>query len=326
MKSILVTFQELKNTPISDQGGFRVCSLPSVVNHKIGISEKDQPMFFIKCEEPEVRSLLNSNLELISIQYNCKCQLINKKRIKEDGIYTVLSLKTDSVDLQSYFLEVIYLMIKKLPPDPPVKELRKELDRLIELFSKFSKPAVKSIQGLWAELLVIEVSNNPDYLIRAWHNSPLDKFDFNDGKDKIEVKSTLKDKRIHAFSADQLNPNDKTNLIIASVLILESGIGENIFDILDSIKDKVIDQDLLMRVNEIIVKTLGNDLEKAFEKCFDYNYGVDSLKYYDGKNVPRIALTNIPIEISNVHFDCDLTNVNPIEEFERKSLLHKCLT
>ena len=73
-----------------------------------------------------------------------------------------------------------------------MKDLKIEIEKLINLFTKFSKPALKTIQGLWAELLIIEQSKNPDYLIQSWHSSTTDKYDFNDGIDKIEVKSTFK--------------------------------------------------------------------------------------------------------------------------------------
>lgn len=84
-----------------------------------------------------------------------------------------------------------------------------------------------SIQGLWAELFVISIASNPEYLLKAWHSSLNDVYDFNDGIDKIEVKSTSKSHRIHKFSYDQLSPtvfcggklkhrNKSTNFCISS--------------------------------------------------------------------------------------------------------------
>ena len=62
----------------------------------------------------------------------------------------------------------------------------------------------------------------------SWHTSPNDKFDFNDGKDKIEVKSTKTVRRVHKFSLEQLHPNINSNLIIASVFVIETGHGKTI--------------------------------------------------------------------------------------------------
>ena len=216
-------------------------------------------------------------------------------------------------------------MVKKLSSNPKLKTLKIEVEKLITLFSKFSKPAQKTIQGLWAELLVIEQSSNPDYLIQAWHSLATDKFDFNDGADKVEVKSTAKSRRVHNFSIEQLNPNKNSNLIIASVFAVETGLGKNIFDLVELIKQRLKNDTFVNRVNEIIVQTLGKDFEKSFEMFFDYQNAVDTLAFYKSEDIPKIALTNIPLELSNIRFDSDLTNTSTIKKLKTKSILHKSL-
>ena len=325
MHSIFKIFQELKKTSVNNADSFNIAALPLIKNHKIGISQNEYPMFFIKCGDSGNVKSIDCNLEFISVQFNRSCQLLNNKKKVEEGVYTIISLKTDSIDLQEYFLDVVYLVIKKLPQNPNLKELKVEVEKLINLFSKFSQPAIKTIQGLWAELLVIEQSNNPDYLIQAWHSSSTDKFDFNDGKDKIEVKSTSKSKRIHNFSIEQLNPNKNSSLIIASVFTVETGIGENIFDLVNSIESKLKDQKLSFRINEIIAQTLGKDFEKAFDIFYDYQLAIDSIAYFDSLNVPSINSNNIPKEINNVRFDSDLTDLPSLKKIKTNSLLHKSL-
>ena len=325
MVSIFNIFQELKKTSVSNADSFNIAPLPSIKNHKIGISPNKHPMFFIKCGGSENVKSIDCNLEFISVQFNRSCQLLNNKKKVEEGIYTIISLKTDSIDLQEYFLDVVYLVIKNLPQKPKLKELKVEIEKLINLFSKFSQPAIKTIQGLWAELLVIEQSNNPDYLIQAWHSSATDKFDFNDGMDKVEVKSTSKSKRIHNFSIEQLNPNKNSNLIIVSVFTVEAGIGESIFGLVDSIENKIKNQKLSFRINEVIAQTLGKDFEKAFDIFYDYQLAIDSIAYYDSLDVPSINLNNIPKEVNNVRFDSDLTDLPSLKKIKTKSLLHKSL-
>jgi len=325
MKSIFNIFQELQKQTASKTDGFTIASLPLVKFHKIGISPSGQPMFFIKCGDSAKAKSLDSNLEFISVQFNRECQLLTNKKKVAEGIYTVISLKTDSVDLQEYFLEVVYLIVKKLSPTPKLKELKFEVEKLINLFSKFSRPPIKTIQGLWAELLVIEQASDPEYLIRAWHSAASDKFDFNDGADKIEVKSTAKSRRLHNFSIEQLNPNKNSNLLVASVFTVETGIGKNIFDLVELIEKKVKDRDLLFRINEILAQTLGRDFEKTFEMFFDYQLAVDELEFYESVNIPKIGTEFISAEVSNVRFDSDLTEVQPIKKLKTKSLLHKSL-
>lgn len=325
MKSVFEIFQDLKKESNNNSDGFVIASLPSVKNHKIGLSAEELPMFFIKCDDNESAKTLNYDLEFISVQFNCECQLISNGKQSAKGFYTVISLKTDSIDLQEYFLDVVFLVIKNLSPNPTLKELKIEVEKLINLFSKFSKPPQKTIQGLWAELLVIEQAKNPDYLIESWHSETTAKFDFNDGVDKIEVKSTAKSRRVHSFSIEQLNPNKNSNLIIASVFAVETGMGKSIYDLLKLIGKKITNEDLFFCLNEIAVKTLGKDFEKTFDVFFDYQLAIDSLAYFESELIPKLDISDIPQQLSNVRFDSDLSEIQPIKKPLNDSALHKAL-
>jgi hypothetical protein len=323
MDSIFKIFLDLKTQSADFGDSFKVSSLPLSRNHKIGVSQSEQPMFFIKCADTANVRSIDSNLEFISVQFNRNCLLESGNNIIEEDVYSIISLKSDSIELQKYFIEIVYLIIKKISDKPLLKDLKIEVDKLINLFSKFSKPPVKTIQGLWAELLVIEQSSTPDYLIRAWHNSTTDKFDFNDGTDKLEIKSTSKSRRIHTFSNEQLSTN--ANLIIVSVFAVETGIGKNIFGLIELIEKRIKDEDLCFRLNEIIAQTLGKDFEKSFDVFYDYQLAVDSIKYYYSEIVPSLNSLSIPTQITSIRFDCDLTDVPDVQSCKNKSLLHSSL-
>lgn len=325
MQSIFKIFSNLKSEIPEDKDGFSIANLPKIKSHKIGISKEGLPLFFIRCEEVSTEKVLDYNLESISIRFNQKCKLKAKDKKNTEGNYTIIALKTDSVDLQEYFLNIIYFVVLKLPEIAKLKELKIEVENLIILFTKFSKLPTKSIQGLWAEILVVEQSHNPEYLIKSWHVSPKDKFDFNDGIDKIEVKSTAKSKRIHKFSLEQLNPNKNSKLIIASVFAIETGKGYSIFDLVNSIDDRIKNKEVLHKINEVIIDTLGCDFEKSFEHFFDYQLAKDTLAFFESESVPKINTTLISKEVSNVHFDSDLSNVEQLKKIKGNSLLHKAL-
>jgi hypothetical protein len=325
MGTIFKIFQELKNRPAPHSDCFNVASLPSVKHHKIGISHKEHLVFFIKCSDSNSVKSIDCNLEYISVEFSRSCQLKTNKKEIEKGIYTIISLKTTYIDLQEYFFDVVYLIIKRLPENPTVRELKTEVEKLLNLFSKFSQPAIKTIQGLWAELLIIEQSSNPDYLINAWHSCARDKFDFNDGLDKIEIKSTSKTKRIHNFSIEQLNPNENSQLIIVSVFTVETGIGESVFSLVDLIQRKLNNFESSFRINEIIAQTLGKDFEKAFNVFYDYQLAKDSIAYFDRFDIPSINVNDIPKNVNNVRFDSDLSDLPNLKRIKTKSILHKSL-
>jgi hypothetical protein len=325
MQNVFKIFQDLKNESPRNGDSFAIATLPTIKTHKLGISFNGQPMFFIKCDEKTKAISLDTNLEFISVQYNRQCQLINKKGKIEEGFYTIISLKSDSDYLQEYFLKIVFVLVKNLSEKPLLKYLKIEIEKLINLFTKFSKPALKTIQGLWAELLIIEQSKNPEYLVKSWHNSTSDKYDFNDGNDKIEVKSTSKSRRIHNFSLEQLIPNSKSKLIVSSIMTIETGTGTNIFDLIEMIELKIKDENLIYRMNEIVASTLGKDFEKAFDIYFDYQFSIDSIQHYASVDIPTININSIPSIIMNVRFDCDLTDVRTANKTRIKSILHNSL-
>lgn len=300
-------------------------SVPFSNYHKIGISSEGYPLFFVKCDNKETS--INLNLELISVIFSQECS-IKEKETKFNENYTVVLLKTLNRDLQQYFTDVFSIILQQIKPIPTEKELYREVRKVIDLFSTITQPPLKSIQGLWAELLVIEKSINPEYLINAWHVSPSDKYDFNDSKDKLEVKSTTKSKRIHRFSIEQLNVNQGSDLLIASTFVVETGTGKSILNLRDIIVSRISDIKVQLRLNEIIYRTIGNEYEKLGDIFFDYQQASDSLSFYKVTDTPSIHISAIPSQVSNVTFDSDLSNAPTI--FEKgydfqNSLLFKSL-
>lgn len=309
--SIYEIFVDLQQDETVNKDTFLAASLPFTQKHKIGVSKERYPMFFIECAH--ITNSLDINLEFISVLFNRTCRLSeNGKHF--DNTYTIISLKTSNPDFQHYFLEVVCIILEQLPENPTHKQLKTEIQKLIELFSRFNRPPQKTIQGLWAELLIIEQAKYPEYLIQSWHSSSDDKFDFNDGQDKIEVKSTSKARRIHNFAIDQLNPNKNSNLLIASVFVIQTGRGKNISDLKNSIFKRVQNLQLQLRLNEILAQTLGSDFDKVFDDYFDYQQALDTLSFFDIKDIPTITNDNIPKEISNIHLDCDLSHVISIKD------------
>lgn len=318
-------FLNLQNREQSNQGYISVESVPFLIQHKIGISNEGFPLFFVKCNN-EAKSI-DINLELISVLFSQECNIKEKENNSND-IYTIVLLKTLNNDLQQYFTDVFSIILQQLKPIPSERDLYREVRKVIDLFSSIAKPPVKSIQGLWAELLVIEKAINPEYLINAWHISPSDKFDFNDGKDKLEVKSTSKSKRIHRFSIEQLNNNPGSDLLIASTFVIETGSGKSILNLRDDIVSMISNINVQLRLNEIIYKTMGNEYEKLGEIFFDYQLASDSLSFFEVTDIPRIHIDTIPFQVTNVTFDSDLSSIPTILEKEydiQNSILFKSL-
>lgn len=309
-KNISELFFELQ-TNIPTSGNFAVKKLPFTETVLIGISTDGNPIFFI---EKEFKNNANDvNLALISVRFNKQCSLILDDGVSIEKKFSFIMLNSDDYDMQQYFINVVALLFQKLPNDPSQKELIDEINKLVLLFSCSSKPAMKTIQGLWAEMLIIEQSKDPAYLIRSWHANPNSKYDFNDGQNKLEVKSTSQSKRIHSFSYEQTIPNPNSKLLIASVMTIETGVGKSILDLRDNICKKVSDLELQYKVNEMILTSLGSDFSNISDLFFDYQYAIDETVFIDSNDIPTIPGSVIPTELSNIKFSCDLTNIVTIK-------------
>lgn len=296
-----------------EEGVYSVISITDGCDHKIGCSLEGYPIIFIHSSDSTRTS--DIKLELFHVMFTRECKIQNiGTNTTERKCYNVVQLNSNNRDLQRYFFDVMEILINRLGKDVTNMLLKSEIVKVIKLFTEASPLSMEVIRGLWAELLVIEQSNDPEYLIRSWHVTPNDKYDFNDGEGKIEVKSTASDERIHIFSIGQLNPDGEGGLLIASVIVSQIGVGKSIFDLTDSISQRIGDSGVIIKLREIVLSTIGPHIQEASKIFFDYNKGVHEYLLFDYKQIPSISIDNIPIEVTKVSFQSDLTNCIPVNK------------
>lgn len=301
----------------SGEGEFMVVPLEGMA-HKVGVSAEGYPKFFV-CTNDTASSTKNTTLEILSVEYNLSCTFIDDNEISVPHYYTVITLRSLDATLQSEFIDIVLLMLQRLPGIPSKREIAIEVENLISIFSAMTCPPRKQIQGLWAELLVIEQSLVPEMVINAWHNTPTSKYDFTLGRDKVEVKSTSGEERKHHFSLDQLNPSRNSRLLIASVVVRESGHGNgglSVRELYDKICTRVTSIDARMHLYQVIAETIGTDMHKLENVFFDYVEASDTLRFYDSNDVPGINKDGIMPGVSSVGFSSDLTGIIDVQDNE----------
>ena len=320
---LIQKFLDLKTRPHAENG-FNAVTISDDSTHRLGISPEGYPIFFIDCSTSDRVS--DINLKLFKVLFNRQCNISDSNSdVSLDGVLSIIQLNSLNPDFQKYFLEVVYLLLLRLENKPTVAVLKAEVSKLLSIFTSVKSISKEIVRGLWAELIVIKLSSNPSYLIRSWHVVPEDKFDFNDGTDKVEVKSTNGSKREHTFAIEQLNPNPGSKLLIASLFVSQTGVGKNIFDIIDDITSRISDVDVLFKLREETTQTIGANVEEVAKMYFDENASVDSLQFFDYASIPAIRLADVPTGVSSVHFRSDLTEVSPIEHFDNDSVLFNSL-
>ena len=321
-------FEEIQDfASTSNENRYKVVSLPDQL-HKLGCSEDGFPKFFLVTSD-NASMMHNLNAELLSVEYNMLCNIVEKDVQIDNQRFTIITLRSDNEQLQKMFVDVFLMMLSMMPKKPSNIVVASKIESLLSIFSKLKRKPIHKLQGLWAELLMIEQSKDPVTIARAWHSQPESKYDFTMGRDKVEVKSTSSENRVHRFSLDQLNPSDSSRLLICSTIVRESAKDENglsVYDLYDSISMKISDSEIRLHVYDVMMETLGSDFYMARKKYFDYSEACDDMCFYEYVDIPKIEKSAIPELVSEVRFSADLSHLVEVRDkgFDKEdsSLFH----
>lgn len=280
---------------------------------KVGVNYLGFPVVLISSKlDQTYLSKKNIKLKYIELTQNLECKVSENANTKFDN-YSVIIFKSNEITMQDYFLRIAHSLLNSLSKKPTEREVFEIFNNFVEIFRSLTERPTKTIQGLWAELILIEQSKKPETLINYWHNIPEEKFDFNADCEKIEVKSSSNLERVHIFTAEQLNPIIDCQVIIASVFTKQVSNGLNIHDLLDKIEKRIVEMELKEKIIRIVSKTLGNTFEQTSKIKYDYYLAKNSLRYYRHQDISKVEKINIPERVSEVRFRSDLTNISPID-------------
>lgn len=292
---------------------FNAIPIPEYPNFRIAVDIEGNAILLLSIANA-VKSiaLKNFRLKYLQLEQNIECK-ISEHGKSSFQTFTVITFTSTDRGLQEYFLRISETLVKTLSNKPTQQQTIESLNKFVEVFRTLTDTPTNTVHGLWTELFLIDTSSNSKTLLNYWHNIPEEKFDFNSGKEKIEVKSNSNFERIHTFSSEQLNPPAHTQVLIASIFVRQNNEGQSIQQLVDSIATKVQnDIHLTDKLNNIVCKTLGNSLEQSIGIKFDYNIAKDSLSFYDHKDISKIEEIDIPTEVSEVKYKSDLSSINPI--------------
>lgn len=228
-------------------------------------------------------------------------------------MFTVLRCLSDDEAIQGHFLTVGGPFLACLGEHPAPTQVSRFLETLVALFRALSEPPRKSVQGLWAELYLITRARDSRALVKAWHASPDERYDFSGGSQRIEVKCAVGRGRVHHFSLEQLTPPDMTVVLIASLCTERSGGGTSLRELLAKARAQLSgDPALLLRLESVVGGTLGESLSRALDESYDLEMATQSLGFYEVDAVPRPP-GPLPREVREVRFTADLTHIEAVD-------------
>ena len=306
---------ELYNTlSIPENKVFSAVPIPKFPNFRIAIDFEGNAVLLLSVTKRiKDTTLKNFRLKYLQLEQNIECK-ISENGTSKLQTFTVITFRSTDRNLQEYFFKIAKTLIKTLGTNPSQQQVVDSLKKFVEVFKSLTDTPTNTVHGLWAELFLINNAKNPQTLLNYWHNIPEERFDFNAGTERIEVKSSSTFERKHFFSAEQLNPPTDTQVLIASVFVKQHNSGVNIQELTNSISEKVAnDYDLIEKLNSIVFKTLGNSLQQSIGIKFDYEIAKQSLRFYKHQDISKIEEIHIPNVVSEVRYKSDLTTVKQIE-------------
>ena len=316
-------------TPASGQGrAYVTARIARDSRYRVGRDSQGNPSILIEMTDSlEASALSDFEGRHLRIGHGVNCS------VSEGGVevarerFSVVTCVDSDALLNDRFFDAVETLLRTLGETPELDELRRVVAGLIELFRLASQPPRGTIQGLWAELWIIAKAREPEFLLLAWHREPTDAYDFNNGAERLEVKSTSQRNRRHSFSHRQLKPPQGTQVAIASVFAETSGGGPTMSALVGRIRRRVTNPQALGRLDRVVATTLGTDWRTGIEAAFDSELASESLRFYPVETVPSLP-QELPSGVSDVRYVSDLSEaeVLSIEEMlEQGELLAACV-
>lgn len=324
----LIELYDTLSLPENDNKVFNAIPIPEYPNFRIAIDFEGNAVLLLSVSKRiKDLSLKNFRLKYLQLEQNLECRIYENDSFKLQT-FTVVTFRCSDRNLQEYFLRISETLVSTIGQKPTQQQVIDSLKKFVEVFKTLADSPTNTINGLWAELFLIENSSNPKSVINYWHNLPEEKFDFNAGLERIEVKSSSNFERKHIFSAEQLNPPSDSQVLIASVFLKQHNSGMNIQQLLESISKKVnYDFETADKLNSIVFRTLGSSLEHSIGIKFDYVIALQSLQFYRHQDIDKIEEIHIGNNVSEVKYKSDLTKISPVEvgKLKDKQILFNAL-
>ena len=303
----------------SDTNRFSAIPITASGTYRLGKDPTGAPALLIRV--PPRHSTNHSPIRLrhLYVAHDVNC-VIHRDRVAEPGTFSVISCIEADRATENYFLRVIEALLPGLGDCPDAPKVNQAVDNLVELFRALGNPPLKTVMGLWAELLLIAESQDPGKIVDAWHAVPEDLYDFSAGDHRIEVKSTSGDVRRHHFSLLQLLPPAGTTLAIVSVVANRTSGGTTINNLIDELCSVFSGSPhRLLRLYRVVTLTLGARWREAELEMFDRYAAKQSLAFFRPSDVPMVS-PDLPTGVSNVRFSSDLTGKTPYSIREARAL------
>lgn len=285
-------------TPINNYLVFQV----EESNQYFGKDIDGNIVFMMKSSSPRI-SPVHQETKSLRFIFNKKCvlQFVGKTDI---GVMHVLTCKDKELEKIMAFIRLTKsFSINDSGLDQYY--LAKLFSSISALFDKRRKVTESEIQGLFAELYtILHLRNIGCDIAQYWQSRNKMKFDFSlNTQRRLEVKSTLKNERIHHFRHDQLL-SDLYDIKIISIMLRKTDCGVTLRDVVEQIRNFYSNNFALMLHIENTISQIDEDFLYVIK--YDEPYLKSNIRFYDAKDIPHFNEKS-PDGVFNAEYDCHLS-------------------
>lgn len=251
------------------------------------------------------------DLRSLSVQFSRNCSLEIAGGEVASGVFTVVRLNENDPDLVRMLLRVLEEAFQDKERAYNNNEIASRIQEIANLFRAIGN-STSDIIGLWGELHVLSCAKQVEVAARAWCQTEKAKYDFVTSEFAVEVKTTLRSKRKHRFSLDQLRPTGGFTAFIASVSLVEVNSGRSTAELMDDIYEKLPDGELRGEFFTLCMIKGGEDIFRSTIKL-DCLPDQSSLLCFRANDVPVPDVAD-GSPIDNVRFDVDFSGLTPVSQ------------
>ena len=266
-------FDSLEIPRRADERFFSAAPVPGYSRYRIAKDHVGAPALLIEVAEDGELGGYPVRLSHLQIEHNVRCRIQRSDGSIGINYVTILGCINSNFELDRHFLRVLAPIIQSGGYTPSNMFINETVRNLVELFRSLSERPQRSIQGIWAELFVIVAAHDPAYLIRCWHTDPHELFDFHDGDQRLEVKSTQGEARTHQFRLEQLHLPAGARAIVGSVVSLRAEGGVSVAELIARLHIRGVPAEMLVKVERTVAAALGSDWRAIDGVRFDYGEG-----------------------------------------------------
>lgn len=281
---------------------------------------ENQNVFYVQNEIGEHCIFIKNSESIVGVDKPAYCWMIKyKTNVKlnfEDNkksIFCHIIICSDKTNDTTEKFKIMYeYLFKKITKPLNDFEIQKLMISLSELFEKPYLGSIDSTRkGIYGELLFILKSlEHNSNLISKYHSNFYSKHDLEiDYKNRIEIKTSISQNRIHTFSHDQIFRQD-VKVFVVSILLEESDEGVSLYDLFNIIKEKNIDYEAQFKLQKILNITSVSKEDKGPK--FSLEKALDEIKIFESNNLPKLDIIKTN-GVTNIRYDVDCSFAKEIK-------------